>query len=170
MTSCSLAIVPPRELWPALEAIRSVYDKSYDSWPPHINLAWPFYPAGASQLVQSAIQGNPDYASIRPFTVRLARFHSSPNSKYMHLIADTVPTSVTPSNQKKNTARKRGGKKGKANGSVSSLMELCGVVRHLYPECFRDSEAADSQPHLSIGQVHHLCGSILLTFRLSRMW
>ena len=42
--SCTLAIVPPRRLWPAVQAIRREYHSVYERWPPHINLVYPFLP------------------------------------------------------------------------------------------------------------------------------
>ncbi|KAK3338290.1 2'-5' RNA ligase superfamily-domain-containing protein [Neurospora tetraspora] len=41
-TSTALALIPPPHLWPPLNALRSLYDKAYHKWPPHINLVYPF--------------------------------------------------------------------------------------------------------------------------------
>ncbi|KAM0199583.1 hypothetical protein ACHAPA_006894 [Fusarium lateritium] len=38
----ALCVIPPRELWPSVDVLRSLYDKAYTAWPPHINLAYPF--------------------------------------------------------------------------------------------------------------------------------
>jgi 2'-5' RNA ligase/endonuclease/exonuclease/phosphatase (EEP) superfamily protein YafD len=38
----ALCVIPPRELWSSVDALRSLYDKAYTAWPPHINLAYPF--------------------------------------------------------------------------------------------------------------------------------
>ncbi|KAK8105847.1 hypothetical protein PG999_009206 [Apiospora kogelbergensis] len=43
----ALCIIPPRQLWPSLNSLRSLYDKSYERWPPHINLVYPFVKAEA---------------------------------------------------------------------------------------------------------------------------
>ncbi|KAK3318390.1 hypothetical protein B0H66DRAFT_516600 [Apodospora peruviana] len=38
----ALCIIPPTHLWPAIDRLRSLYDKAYTKWPPHINLVYPF--------------------------------------------------------------------------------------------------------------------------------
>ncbi|EGO59451.1 hypothetical protein NEUTE1DRAFT_79561 [Neurospora tetrasperma FGSC 2508] len=38
----ALAIIPPPHLWAPINALRSLYDKAYTKWPPHINLVYPF--------------------------------------------------------------------------------------------------------------------------------
>ncbi|KAK3988557.1 2'-5' RNA ligase superfamily-domain-containing protein [Cladorrhinum sp. PSN332] len=40
----ALAILPPPHLWPRIDHLRSLYDKAYLKWPPHINLLYPFIP------------------------------------------------------------------------------------------------------------------------------
>lgn len=34
----ALVLIPPRHLWPAIQAIRSTHDKHHDRWMPHITL------------------------------------------------------------------------------------------------------------------------------------
>ncbi|KAK4465264.1 2'-5' RNA ligase superfamily-domain-containing protein [Cladorrhinum samala] len=38
----ALALIPPPHLWPRIDRLRSLYDKAYLKWPPHINLLYPF--------------------------------------------------------------------------------------------------------------------------------
>ncbi|KAK3324195.1 hypothetical protein B0T19DRAFT_224678 [Cercophora scortea] len=38
----ALCIVPPKGLWPSVDRLRSLYDKAYEKWPPHVNLIYPF--------------------------------------------------------------------------------------------------------------------------------
>ena len=38
----ALAIIPSPEIWDGFQKIRSVHDKAYKRWPPHINLLYPF--------------------------------------------------------------------------------------------------------------------------------
>ncbi|KAJ6444207.1 alpha/beta hydrolase [Purpureocillium lavendulum] len=40
----AVCLIPPGYLWPRLDAIRSLYDKSYAKWPPHVNVFYPFVP------------------------------------------------------------------------------------------------------------------------------
>ncbi|KAI1881385.1 hypothetical protein JX265_000211 [Neoarthrinium moseri] len=38
----AICVVPPRSLWGTVDRLRSLYDKAYEKWPPHINLVYPF--------------------------------------------------------------------------------------------------------------------------------
>ncbi|GAP86240.1 putative endonuclease Exonuclease phosphatase [Rosellinia necatrix] len=38
----ALCIIPPRRFWPVFDHLRSLYDKAYEKWPPHINLVYPY--------------------------------------------------------------------------------------------------------------------------------
>jgi hypothetical protein len=66
----AVALVPPRHLWPHLQAIRVFNDKSFTRWPPHINLLYPFLEpatfAEAAVVCQQALQ------SVDSFAVNLS--------------------------------------------------------------------------------------------------
>ncbi|KAI1176780.1 hypothetical protein F4777DRAFT_577685 [Nemania sp. FL0916] len=55
----ALCIIPPRHLWPSFNRLRSLYDKAYEKWPPHINLIYPYVRVDnlprASELVRSQL-------------------------------------------------------------------------------------------------------------------
>ncbi|KAI0459353.1 hypothetical protein F5B21DRAFT_499534 [Xylaria acuta] len=38
----AFCIIPPKRFWPLFDRLRSLYDKAYEKWPPHINLVYPF--------------------------------------------------------------------------------------------------------------------------------
>ncbi|KAI0600944.1 hypothetical protein F4775DRAFT_514409 [Biscogniauxia sp. FL1348] len=38
----ALCIIPPSEFCASIDRLRSVYDKAYQKWPPHMNLVYPF--------------------------------------------------------------------------------------------------------------------------------
>ncbi|CAF1157808.1 unnamed protein product [Adineta steineri] len=40
----ALCIIPPENVWEQIQAIRSIHDKAYPRWMPHINLIYPFVP------------------------------------------------------------------------------------------------------------------------------
>jgi 2'-5' RNA ligase len=40
----ALCLIPPENVWEQIQSIRSVYDKAYPRWMPHINLVYPFAP------------------------------------------------------------------------------------------------------------------------------
>ncbi|KAI0859530.1 hypothetical protein F4860DRAFT_482283 [Xylaria cubensis] len=59
----ALCVIPPKRFWPSLDRLRSLYDKAYDKWPPHINLVYPFARVEdllrASTLVASQMSSTP---------------------------------------------------------------------------------------------------------------
>lgn len=48
----ALCIVPPRHIWASVDRLRALYDKSYEKWPPHINILYPF--VGSDDLPKAA--------------------------------------------------------------------------------------------------------------------
>lgn len=52
----ALCAIPPRNLWPRIDRLRSRYDKAYGKWPPHINLVYPFVQVDALPRAVEAVQ------------------------------------------------------------------------------------------------------------------
>ncbi|KAM7196364.1 hypothetical protein V8F20_007023 [Naviculisporaceae sp. PSN 640] len=55
----ALCLIPPTQFWPSIDRLRSLYDKAYEKWPPHVNLIYPFVrpevlPA-AAERIQAAL-------------------------------------------------------------------------------------------------------------------
>jgi 2'-5' RNA ligase len=71
----ALCIIPPEHLWPKFDRLRSLYDKAYEKWPPHINLVYPYVPVeslpSASALVASEMGSILKDASLDAIKVRL---------------------------------------------------------------------------------------------------
>ncbi|KAI2635986.1 2'-5' RNA ligase superfamily-domain-containing protein [Xylaria nigripes] len=38
----ALCMIPPKHLWPMFNGLRSLYDRAYEKWPPHVNLVYPY--------------------------------------------------------------------------------------------------------------------------------
>jgi RNA 2',3'-cyclic 3'-phosphodiesterase len=72
--STAIVVIPPEEVWPAIQEIRQQHDRKMRRWMPHITLIYPFlpmdeFPAVREQLVVSA-------ASIPAFELTLAEFQT----------------------------------------------------------------------------------------------
>ena len=81
----TLCILPDIELCDEIQEIRSQHDTSFDRWPPHINLCWPFIKSNnVYKLVQSVIE-DPAWQTLQPFTITLQQFVFSKGSKYISL-------------------------------------------------------------------------------------
>ncbi|KAK7956738.1 uncharacterized protein PG986_005960 [Apiospora aurea] len=74
----ALCIIPPHHLWPSLDRLRSLYDKAYERWPPHINLAYPF--VKADSLPQAEVQ----------ISDRLRSRNAGPDSKTLSISLDVA--------------------------------------------------------------------------------
>ncbi|GAW20045.1 hypothetical protein ANO14919_095390 [Xylariales sp. No.14919] len=66
----ALCIIPPKRFWPLFNRLRSLYDKAYEKWPPHINLVYPYARveslSRASELIASvASQVGIDVGKVR---------------------------------------------------------------------------------------------------------
>ncbi|MFL7811412.1 MAG: 2'-5' RNA ligase family protein [Anaerolineae bacterium] len=68
----ALVLVPPREVWPPIQAIRAEYDRNVRRWMPHITLLYPFRP----RVDWGAVLGplSEVCAQTEPFTITLDTF------------------------------------------------------------------------------------------------
>ncbi|KAI1367322.1 hypothetical protein F5Y08DRAFT_74838 [Xylaria arbuscula] len=67
----ALCIIPPKRFWPLLNDLRSLYDKAYEKWPPHINLVYPYVqienvPKACERIASAASKVN-----LHPVRIRL---------------------------------------------------------------------------------------------------
>lgn len=51
----ALCLIPPENVWEQIQSIRSVHDKAYPRWMPHINLIYPFAPESDFLGIQSRL-------------------------------------------------------------------------------------------------------------------
>jgi hypothetical protein len=51
----ALVVLPTSSQWPLIERYREQYDPSFNRWPPHINLLWPFFDLNDNQDDEESI-------------------------------------------------------------------------------------------------------------------
>lgn len=155
-SNSACVILPPSDLCDAIQEIRSANDTSFDRWPPHINLLWPFVPQTEFTESATKIAINSRFRSIRPFTVRLATFSFTRGSRYVHLNAEIldsntgepIPWPPVVTHGKRAT-----------EPQVPPIQTLFNALMEEFPGCerpFLDADGSPTQhflPHLSVGQV-----------------
>lgn len=153
-TNSACVIIPPHDLWDAIQAIRSANDTSFDRWPPHINILWPFLPQTQFSEVEASIASSTKFQNLRPFTVRLSTFTYTRGSKYVHLVADIID-----GNTREKMPWPPVQAKGKRDQEITTpMIELFNTMMGLFPGCerpFNDESGNPSEyflPHLSVGQ------------------
>jgi hypothetical protein len=155
-SNSACVIIPPMDLWDKIQEIRSANDTSFDRWPPHINLLWPFLPQTQFNDAHVKVASNPKFKRVTPFTVRLSTFSFTQGSKYLHWVADIIDP---------NTGDKMPWPpvqlKGKRKEAVitTPMQDLFQLLMELFPGCerpFLDEHGNPSEyflPHMSVGQV-----------------
>ncbi len=124
-----LAIIPPEDLFPPIQAIRQQYDGSrFTRIPPHITLLCGFVPEQYFDEVVDLIA--PILAKIEPFTIKFTDFeiftHLKSSTAYLRPIV-------------------------KPEGA---LHELQNTLYQLFPQCYEQNTKTIEgfNPHLSVGQ------------------
>lgn len=155
-SNSACVIIPPPELCDAIQEIRSANDTSFDRWPPHINLLWPFVPQTEFSDSVAKITQNSRFRSIRPFKIRLSTFSFTRGSRYVHLIADILdPTTTEPIPWPPVQSHT----KSAVEPPTPAIQTLFSTLMEVFPGCeraFLDADGSPSQyflPHLSVGQV-----------------
>lgn len=127
----AIVIIPPLNLWPAIQNIRRTHDRNINRWMPHITLIYGFLPdhlfAEAAELIKREL------AHIQPFLIRLTKYES-----FEHRRNATVwlkPEADPP-------------------GALHHLQER---LFRLFPQCSEQNSRPNGfTPHLSVGQVDWL--------------
>lgn len=77
----ALCIIPPQTLWPAINRLRSLNDKAYAKWPPHINLVYPFvYPEVLADAAD--ILSHLDLTGVLPLQASIVDADAFVHNKY----------------------------------------------------------------------------------------
>ena len=138
-------IIPPEDVWPAIQAIRQKHDSKVGRWMPHITLVYPFLPrsrwARAERELVSACK------SVRPFEISLARFDQFGRGKgYYTLWLAPEP----------------------AEPILDLHAALCPIV-HEDPYDL-DHAIWHFKPHLSVGQARGTAKMVELLQELQASW
>jgi poly(A) polymerase len=123
-----LAIIPPEDLFPPIQAIRQKYDAGFVDIVPHITLLYGFLPDEYFEEIVELIA--PILVQIQPFTVTLADFEIFTHRK-------TATAWLRPVVQPE-----------------GALYELQKTLNDLFPQCYEQSTKTEAgfTPHLSVGQ------------------
>jgi 2'-5' RNA ligase/uncharacterized protein (UPF0248 family) len=142
----ALAIVPPEDAWPAIQAIRTQHDRHVERWMPHINLLYGFLPEDgfpeAERTIAGALRGQ------TAFTVTLDVFR-----RFEHRASCTL------------WLRPRSEPEG-ALGALQATLEAA------FPMCTEQSRvsAAGFTPHLSVGQARGVAEAEALVAAWQETW
>ena len=64
----ALCLIPPKEIWPEIQDIRSKYDPAYERWMPHINMAFPFLPPNEFETGAQILKE--ELKKLSPFSIK----------------------------------------------------------------------------------------------------
>lgn len=84
----ALCWIPDAEYWPCLDRLRSLYDKAYEKWPPHVNLVYPFVaPESLERAAEAIVSGLQSQRSGQADTPRI---HLNSTGVFTHRKDNTI--------------------------------------------------------------------------------
>lgn len=123
----AVVLIPPREVWPPIQALRERYDRQVRRWMPHVTLLYPFYERAAFGEYVEPFRAA--LSALPPFEVRLATFRSFGHGR------DRFTLWLAPE-------------------PAARLRRLQDVLQQAAPGCDDVRRYAGGfTPHLSVGQV-----------------
>jgi 2'-5' RNA ligase len=123
----SLCIVPPRECWEPIQALRRDHDRKIGRWMPHVNLLYPFRPESCAGEVEPVLERA--MGECARFELALERIAVFDHGRSIHTIW-LAPEPRDP---------------------IDTLHER---ARALFPDCRDvDRHAHGFTPHLALGQA-----------------
>jgi 2'-5' RNA ligase len=122
----AVVIIPPQELWPAIQEIRKIYDRQINRWMPHITLLYPFRP---DSKFESLIDRFSEVCrNIKNFEIHLEKFQYFTHKKSNF----TIWLAPNPKNL---------------------IIELQSYLLKIVPDCNDVNLYKNGfNPHLSVGQ------------------
>lgn len=123
----AIVVIPPEEVWPPIQAIRSRFDRQFQRWMPHITMVYPFRPISQFDATLPAIRRV--CAAAPPITLSLGTFKSFSHGDGRYTMwLDPEPKAALCALQ----------------ASLMALFPDCDDVTH---------HAGGFVPHLSVGQM-----------------
>jgi len=124
----AVIVMPPKELWGPIQAIREKNDSAFERWMPHVNLLFPFleydHLEGAADKLAKSL------ADVQPFHVSLNSIKHFDHAKNCVMWLD--PVSDRP----------------------NAVKELQSKVEETFPMCDDQGKKSDHgfTPHITLGQ------------------
>jgi len=141
----ALALVPPREVWGPIQAIRALHDRGVERWPPHLNLLYGFVPEArfeeAAAIAEEALSA---LAPLAPSALRFSRFEV-----FAHKRSATVWL---------------------APDDPAPLRALQARLAEAFPGCRDHERHGGFTPHLSVGQARGVEAARALAASLQASW
>jgi 2'-5' RNA ligase len=132
----AIALLPPSSITSPIEAVRSVYDKNFKRWPPHINLLYPFLVApletsdSNTPRLSQAIQARLEKATCEIQAFQASLDAGRPGVFTHSKTSKTVWLGLVPD---------------------ENVKRLQAALQAEFTEC--DSDQRAFTPHLSLGQA-----------------
>ncbi|CAF4073889.1 unnamed protein product, partial [Rotaria sp. Silwood2] len=123
----ALVILPTINQWSLIDSYRKQYDPSFDRWPPHINLLWPFFDLTDCQDDQENI--------LLPLRLLLSQYQSF--SVEINEIDSFIENNI--SYMKLNQQ------------STNYVKQLHEQLKQLFPQCLKNDQNSYN-PHMTIAQ------------------
>ncbi|NLF68734.1 MAG: 2'-5' RNA ligase family protein [Candidatus Anammoximicrobium sp.] len=140
----AIVVIPPNDVWPAIQAIRTKHDSKVRRWMPHITLVYPCLPVADLPAAQERLAAA--CRDIPAFEVELADFRTFRHRRGNH----TIWLAPKPE---------------------SDLIGLQAVVqRAAVGEAAGGGRPPRFQPHLSVGQVQGNVEMLRLVAELQAAW
>jgi 2'-5' RNA ligase len=140
----AVALIPPTEIWPPIQALRQVHDRHLRRWMPHITLLYPFLPhdefAGLAERFAAVCAG------VEPFRLELAELRVFRHRR------ESFTLWLAPEPQ-------------------TQLVQLQALLAGVVPDCDDVVQHEDGfTPHLSVGQVRGERQMLALKAALQAAW
>jgi RNA 2',3'-cyclic 3'-phosphodiesterase len=136
----AVVVIPERDLWEPIQAIRQRYDRHFDRWMPHITLLYPFQPREMFDQADPALRRA--CASVPRFRATLARMHFFAHGR------DRFTMWLAPD-------------------PAAPFVQLQSALQAQFPDCDDVSRHGSGfVPHLSLGQA---AGRAQLDHRLAEL-